>query len=39
MSGGFIGNKRKTMPVGQNTLMTITSRSWEGKWKSMRIDL
>lgn len=35
MSGGFIGNKRKAMPVGQNALMTITKRNWEGKWKSI----
>lgn len=39
MSGGFSGNKRKGMPVGQNTLMTITSRNWERKWKSVRTVL
>lgn len=39
MSGGFFGNKRKRMPVGKNTLMTITSRNWERKWKSVRTDL
>lgn len=39
MSGGFFGSKRKAMPVGQNALMTITSRNWKRKWKSMWIDL